>query len=168
MSNEPPPNTLLSTVLALLAVAIFVVWLAGCATTPLGLSAKTTNKVVLTDTADGNLGIEVSNSQGPGAQEGAVQSVEIEQEAPDGTKYVLRVGVDRQSDTTAQADAIVATHAETIRAATQAVNKALDLVPGIVGGGSSDTPEPNGPESSEIILQLFREWLATRTANAPE
>lgn len=171
MSNDPPKNTLLSSALAMIATAILVVWLTGCMSTPLGLSAKTTNRVTLTDSANGDLGIEVSNSQGPGATEGAVQAVEIEQEAPDGTRYVLRVGVDRQSDTSAQADAMVATHAESIRAATQALNKALDLVPGIVGGNTgndgANSPD-NSPDKTDILIQLFREWLAAQAARVGE
>ena len=125
--------------------------LTGCASIPVGLGAKTTNSVTLSDSPANGLLVEVKNSMAPGAVEGAVQSVELEQTTAAGEKYILRVGVDRKSDTLAQAAAIQATHAATMQVLGESISKALDLVPNIV---NRPKPQPAPVVNIPVVVEV--------------
>ena len=133
-------------------IAILItVFCLGCASIPVGLGAKTTNSVTLSDSPTNGLLVEVKNSMAPGAVEGAVQSVELEQTTAAGEKYILRVGVDRKSDTLAQAAAIQATHAATMQVLGESISKALDLVPNIV---NRPKPQPAPVVNIPVVVEV--------------
>ena len=133
-------------------IAILItVFCSGCASIPVGLGAKTTNSVTLSDSPTNGLLVEVKNSMAPGAVEGAVQSVELEQTTAAGEKYILRVGVDRKSDTLAQAAAIQATHAATMQVLGESISKALDLVPNIV---NRPKPQPAPVVNIPVVVEV--------------